>query len=122
MTITGILGILSILAGLFSISLFIFTIFFEKYRKKSNILLIWAVLFLAAAFAAAEYAFWLEGFYLFDIISKFNFPLLSYFAIWFAFIVWIFESRGERKVWVFLATALVLLTAIAINCPNCIRI
>jgi len=122
MTVTEILLIYSVLAGIFSILLFIFTLYSEKDKKKSKNLLIWAVLFLAAAFAATEYAFWLEGFYLFDIISKFNFPLLSYFVIWFAFIVWLFESMKERTIWVIFAIALVLLTIAALNCPNCIRI
>ncbi len=122
MTITDILGILSMLAGILSISLFTFTIFFEKDRKKSKILLIWAVLFLAATFAVIEYSLWLEGFYLFDIIKTFNFPMLSYFTIWLAFIVWFFESRGERRTWLLFAVALILLILVAINCPNCIRI
>lgn len=122
MTITDMLGNLSLLAGILSISLFIFTIFFEKDKKKSKILLIWAVLFLAASFAVIEYSLWLEGFYLFDIIKTFNFPMLSYFTIWFAFIVWFFESIGERKVWAAFAVVLILLILVAINCPNCIRI
>ena len=122
MTITEMLGILSLLAGIFSITLFVFTVFFEKDKKKSKVMLVWAVLFLAAAFAVIEYSLWLEGFYLFDIIKTFNFPMLSYFTIWFAFIVWLFESRGERFVWIAFAIALLVLTAVAVNCPNCIRI
>jgi len=122
MTVTEILLIYSVLAGIFSILLFTFTLFFEKDKKKSKNLLIWAVLFLAASFATTEYAFWLEGVYLFDLIFKFNFPLISYFTIWLAFIIWLFESRKERTIWVILAIALVLLTIVALNCPNCIRI
>ena len=122
MAITEILLIYSVLAGIFSILLFIFTLFFGKDKKKSKFLLIWAVLFLVASFAASEYAMWLEGVYLFDLLAKFNFPLLSYFTIWLAFIIWLFESRKERNVWVTFLIALVLLTIVALNCPNCIRI
>ena len=122
MTITDILITYSLLTGIFSILLFIFTLFFEKDRKRSKILLIWAVLFLAASFAATEYAFWVEGVYLFDLIFKFNFPLISYFTIWLAFIVWLFEGRKERTVWIIFAIALILLTIVSLNCPNCIRI
>ncbi|MBI4010277.1 MAG: hypothetical protein HY361_03765 [Candidatus Aenigmarchaeota archaeon] len=122
MAITDILLVYSMLAGIFSISLFIFTLFFEKDKKKSKALIIWAVLFLAASFAATEYAFWLEGVYLFDLIFKFTFPLISYFTIWFAFIVWLFESRKERSIWIIFAIALIILTIVALNCPNCIRI
>lgn len=122
MTINNILLIYSLLAGIFSILLFIFTLFFEKDKKRSKILLIWAVLFLAASFAASEYAFWVEGVYLFDLIFKFNFPLISYFAIWFAFMVWLFESKRERTIWMIFTIALILLTIAALNCPDCIRI
>lgn len=122
MAITEILLIYALLAGIFSILLFIFTLFFEKDRKKSKILLIWAVLLLAASFTATEYTFWVEGVYLFDLIFKFNFPLISYFTIWLAFIIWLFESRGERAIWVVFLIALILITIAALNCPNCIRI
>ncbi len=122
MAITDILLVYSMLAGIFSILLFIFTLFFEKDKKRSKILLVWAVLFLAGSFAATEYAFWVEGVYLFDLIFKFTFPLISYFTIWLAFIVWLFESRKERTIWILFAIALILLTIVALNCPNCIRI
>lgn len=122
MVITNIMIVYSLLAGIFSILIFIFTLFFEKNKTRSKILLIWAVLFFAASIAATEYALWLEGAYLFDIIFKFNFPLISYFIIWFAFIVWLFENRKERMIWIVFAIALVLLTIMALNCPNCIRI
>lgn len=122
MAITDILLVYSFLAGIFSILLFTFTLFFEKDRKRSKNLLIWAVLFLGASFAASEYAMWLEGVYLFDLLAKFNFPLISYFTIWLAFIVWLFESRKERTIWIIFVIALVLLTIVALNCPNCIRI
>ncbi len=122
MAITDILIVYSLLAGFFSIALFIFTLFFEKDKKKSRALFIWAILLLAAAFAASEYALWLEGVYLFDLVFKFNFPLISYFTIWFAFIIWLFESRKERNVWIIFAVALALLTIVALNCPDCIKI
>ena len=122
MPLTEILTVYALLAGIMAIELFTFTIFFEKDKKRGRKLLIWSVLFIAAAFAATEYAFWLEGVYLFErVIQQFNFPLLSYFVIWFAFIIWLFESRGERKIWIILAVALAILTIVAINCPNCIR-
>ncbi len=111
----------SLLAGIMSVMLFMFTIFFEKSKKRSKWLLIWAVLFLASSFAVSEYAFWLEGYNLFGLVFGFNFPLLVYFVIWFAFIIWLFESRGERKIWLMLLVALMIVAMIAINCMNCIK-
>lgn len=111
----------SIIAGVFSALLFIFTIFFEKDKKKSRNLLLWAVLFLASSFATSEHAFWQEGYNLFNLVFGFNFPLIVYFLVWFAFIVWLFETRKERKTWIALLILLVIVVLIAISCMNCIK-
>ena len=110
----------SIVAGIMASLLLVFSLFFEKNKKRSRILLIWAVLFLASSFATSEYAFWLEGYDLFQLVFSFNFPLIVYFAIWFAFLVWVFESRKERKIWMILFILLVITVIIAVNCMNCI--
>ena len=120
MPTTEVLVALSLLAGIMSIALFIFSIFVEKDKKKSRNFLIWATLFLAGSFAAAENAMWQEGVYLFDLIISFNFPVVSYFAIWIVFIAWLFETRKERKIWVVFAVLLIILTLAALSCPNCI--
>ncbi len=122
MPITSSLLVLSLVAGFMSAILFAFSMFLEKNKKRSQKFLIWAVLFLAASFAAVEYSMWLEGNYLFDIVSNFNFPLMSYFVIWFAFIIWIFEARKERKIWIIFLAALITLYLAAIACPNCVRL
>lgn len=110
----------SIVAGVFASLLLVFSLFFEKDKKKSRILLIWSVLFLASSFTTSEYAFWLEGYNLFELVFSFNFPLIIYFGIWFAFIIWIFEMRGERKIWVIVFILLIISVGFAINCMNCI--
>jgi len=107
--------------GCYKCYYFTFSIFLEKNKKKSRNYLIWAVLFLAASFAAIEYAFWVEGVYLFNLIFGFNFPLISYFLIWFAFTTWVFETRKERKIWVIFLILLIIVTIAALACPNCIR-
>jgi len=119
--ITNIILTYSLIAGIMSICLFVFGIFFEKNKKKSRNLLIWAVLFLASSFLATEYAFWLEGYNLFELTFKFNFPLLFYFGIWFVFIIWLFESRKERVVWVIFLILVIIAIIIATQCMNCVR-
>ncbi|TAL48151.1 hypothetical protein EPN87_01220 [archaeon] len=119
--LTDVVLMMALLAGILSIALFTFTIFFEKNKRRSKILLVWATLFLAAAFVAIEYASWINGYFLFNIIPQFNFPLLAYFGIWFVFVAWLFESIGERKVWLILLATLLIVTVIALNCPNCVR-
>jgi len=99
--------------------LFIFGMYSEKEKKKSKIILIWACLFLASSFAGLEWAFWLEGYDMFNLFFSFKFPLVVYFLIWFFFIIWLFEVRKERKIWVILLILLIAVVLIAINCMNC---
>lgn len=122
MPIQNIVLVYALLAGIMSILLTLFTVFFEKNKKRSRALLIWSVLFLAAAFGVTEYAFWLEGYNLFTFVLGFNFPLLAFFGIWFIFLIWLFDSRGERRVWVSLIILLAITVLIAINCMNCLKL
>jgi len=122
MPMTNILIGYSIISGVMASLLIIFSLFFEKNRKKSRNLLIWAVLFLAGSFAVSENAFWQEGYNLFSLVLNFNFPLVVFFAIWFGFLIWIFEMRKERKIWIILLILLIITVIIAVNCMNCIRI
>jgi len=110
----------SLLAGIMSVALTIVGAFFEKDRKRGTRTLVWAALFLAVAFGVSENALWNQGYNLFTVVLSFNFPLVAFFCVWFAFLAWLFEERGERKVWVILLVALVALTVIAMNCMNCL--
>lgn len=121
MSISNIVIVYSIISGFMASLLIAFSLFFEKDRKKSRNFLIWSVLFLASSFATSEYAFWLEGYNLFEFVF-FNFPLIVYFGVWFVFIVWIFEKRKERKIWIIFLILLILITLIATQCMNCIKI
>jgi hypothetical protein len=118
--ITNIILAYSLISGIFAALLFAFAIFLEKDKKKSRNFLIWAVLFLASSFLATEYAFWLEGYNLFEFVPK-NFPLIFYFGVWFVFIVWLFETRKERKIWIIFLILLIIAILIASKCMNCIR-
>jgi len=112
---------LSLISGLMGCLLIILTLFFEKNKKRARILLIWACLFLAASFATTESAFWYEGYNIFELVLNLGMPLIVYFGIWFAFIIWIFEARKERKTWIILFILLVITVLIAMNCMDCIR-
>ena len=112
----------SVVSGFMACLLFIFGMYSEKNKKKSRIILIWACLFLAGSFTGLEWAFWLEGYNMFNLVSKFTFPLIVYFGIWFGFIIWLFESRKERKVWIILLILLIIMILIAVSCMNCIQI
>ena len=110
----------SIVSGIMACLLFIFGMYLEKNKKKSRIILLWACLFLAGSFAGLEWAFWLAGYNMFSLFFNLNFPLVVYFGIWFGFVIWLFESRKERKVWIILLILLIIVTFIAMNCMNCL--
>ena len=112
----------SLIAGIMSSFLFIFGMYLEKDKKKSRIILIWACLFLASSFAGLESAFWAEGYNIFELVFKLNLPLIYYFIVWFGFIIWLFESKKERKIWVILLILLIIITIFAVNCMNCIKL
>lgn len=112
----------SLISGIMSCLLFIFGMYFEKNKKKSRIILIWACLFLASSFAGLESAFWVEGYNIFELVFRLNMPLVYYFIAWFGFIIWLFESRGERKIWVILLILLIIVTILAVNCMECIKL
>jgi hypothetical protein len=82
---------------------------------------LWACLFLAGSFAGLEWAFWLEGYNMFNLVFEFTFPLIVYFGVWFGFIIWLFETRKERKVWIILSILLIIVVLIAVNCMNCLK-
>lgn len=121
MAVSDVVVSLSIVAGIIASLLIVFTLFLEKNKNRSRTLLLWGVLFLASSFATAEYAFWLEGYNLFDMVFSFAFPLAVFFAVWFGFIIWLFESRKERKVWVVLLVLLIITVIVAVKCMDCIR-
>jgi D-alanyl-lipoteichoic acid acyltransferase DltB (MBOAT superfamily) len=114
MTLTNIIVAHSMLAGLLAVLLIVFTIFFEK--KRSRTLLLWAMVFLIAHFTLTEYAFWLEGY---NVLSFVLTTPGFYFGAWAAFLLWLFESRGERKVWIALLVLAVLAVLILLFCPWC---
>lgn len=112
----------SLISGIMSCLLFILGMYLKKDKKKSRIILIWACLFLASSFAGLESAFWAEGYNIFELVFKLNFPLVYYLVVWFGFIIWLFESRKERKIWVILLILLIIAIIFAVNCMNCIKL
>jgi len=108
---------------LFSAALILFVLFRKpEGAVKPWHLLAWAAAFLGAGFGLVEYALWVSGENLFTIAFAPNVPLLSFFTVWFAFLAWLLERHGKRKVWVSLLAALVALVALALSCMDCLRV
>jgi len=111
----------SMVSGIMSCLLFLMGMYLEKDKKKSKMILLWAVTFLTVSFTGLEWAFWLEGYNMFQLIFRFTFPLIVYFAVWLGFVIWLFESRAERRIWIILIIVLTIIVIISVNCMNCIR-
>ncbi len=107
--------VFSLIAAIMSAVLFYIGL---KDGKKGRNMLIWAVLFLGASFGGLEWALYLLGISLFTF---FIFPLIAFFGIWFAFIIWTFERIGERRVWIIFLIALVMMSLVGVYCPNCVQ-
>ncbi|MFH1294899.1 MAG: hypothetical protein ABIH90_03090 [Candidatus Aenigmatarchaeota archaeon] len=112
---------LSFFSVLISIALIISTIFFKPRIAKEWILLVWAAVFLGVGFGLIEYAVWVDGANLFEIVFSPSFPLLAFFGAWFGFLIWLFEKHGKRKVWMILLAILVVLVVVAVNCMDCVK-
>jgi hypothetical protein len=119
MSLSDVVLLYSLLSGIMSALLITVSTALVKEKKKSRDLLIWGTVFLGVCFGLSEYALWLGGHNLFHIVFSFNFPLLAFFTVWFAFLIWRFESMGERKVWVAFLIILIILIITAVNCMNC---
>lgn len=113
--------VFALLAGIMSVALTVVGAYFEKDRKRGTKTLIWAALFLGIAFGVSENALWNGGYDLFEMVFSFNFPIVMFFGVWFAFLAWLFESRGERKIWILLLVALIVLVVAAVNCMDCVH-
>lgn len=111
----------SLVAGFMACLLYIAGLYFEKDKKKSTSILIIASIFLWASFTGLEWGFWLEGENMFQLITYPIVPLIFYFAVWGGFVVWIFESREQRRIWVAMLAIAALLILTAVNCMNCIH-
>jgi len=112
----------SLVSGFMACLLFILGMHFEKDKKRSKFILIWACFFLGASFANMEWAFWIEGDNIFTVFFNGNFPVVGYFLIWFSFIVWLFERRRERKIWIILLILLILISIYAMINTNIIGV
>ncbi|MEM7813638.1 MAG: hypothetical protein QW548_01930 [Candidatus Aenigmatarchaeota archaeon] len=112
---------IALMAGAMSIALFYAGLKIEQTgpqkTRAARSTFIWAVMFLGAAFGGLEWAFYLLGY---NMFTFFAFPLVAFFGIWFGWIIWLFERRGERRIWMSFLVALAVLTVIAFNCMNCL--
>lgn len=111
----------SLIAGFMACLLYIAGLYLEKNKKKSTIILIIASIFLWASFTGLEWGFWIEGQNMFELFFYPIVPLIFYFMVWCGFLIWVFEGRGQRKIWVVMLIIAAILVFIAINCMNCIH-
>ena len=107
----------SLIAGIMAMGLF-----YLSYRDRGmkKIFYIFSLVFLIASWSGLEWAYWLMGHNMFDIILAPAVPLDFFFAVWIGFSIWWGEKIGERKVWIGFLVALAIIFAIARVCMNCV--
>lgn len=108
---------MALLSGIMAVVLF-----YLGMTKNSDKILVWAVVFLGAALGMFEWSFWLVGEDMFRLFFAFAFPLVAWFLVWFAFIIWIFEEQKRRDIWIVFLIILIILTIIAVNCMDCLHV
>jgi len=107
--------IYSIVAGITTILLLLSAI-----RRRSEILFIFSLLFLIVSWSGIEWSLWLYGKNLFDLVFTPIIPLLSYFVVWTAFIIYISEKHFKRRDWIFFLILVTIIIIIAHFCMNCL--
>jgi hypothetical protein len=106
----------SIIAGIMSIALLIYSV----HRKHEHFFL-FSLIFLIASWSGLEWALWLRGSNMFHMIFKPIVPFAFYFVAWIALVVYVSEKIfKKRKYWVGFIGVLLIITAIASVCMNCL--
>lgn len=108
----------------YSIIAAITSLFFLKLAlptRNENMFLL-SLLFTLVSWSGIEWALWLLGYNLFDLVLQPIVPLASFFAVWLIAVIYIAERKFKRRDWVAFAGALVVITIIARLCMDCLRI
>ena len=108
----------SIIAGAMSIALFYLSLTNRELRKP---LYIFSLVFLIASWSGIEWALWIAGYNLFELVLFPVVPLDFFFLSWIAFVIWYGEYIKERKIWIYFIISLVAIYIIATFCMDCLR-
>ena len=85
----------AIVAGFMSVLLMLYSI-----EKKNDHFFLFSLMFLIISWSGIEWALWLKGFNLFEMVLTPIVPLASYFVGWTVFVIYVSEKYFKRKYWI----------------------
>ncbi len=89
-------------------------------KKGSKDMLLLSLLFVLVSWSGIEWTLWLLGYNLFELVLRPIVPLTSFFVAWTLAIIYIAETRFERKYWVLFLVLIYIISIIAVNCMDCL--
>jgi hypothetical protein len=105
----------SIVAGVMSICLLFYAV-----KKKDEHYFLFSLMFLIISWSGIEWALWLKGYNLFEMVFVPIVPLASYFVGWTLFVVYIAERHFKRRDWIAFLLVLAFFIWISTFCMNCL--
>lgn len=107
--------IYAVLAGVTAILLMIYAV-----EKRDDHLFLFSLMFLIISWSGIEWALWLEGFNLFEMVLTPIVPLSSFFVGWTIFVIYVAERYFRRRYWIAFLIVLGFFIWISTFCMNCL--
>jgi energy-converting hydrogenase Eha subunit G len=105
----------SVIAGIMSIALF-----FWALKNRDETIYLFSLLFLIVSWSGIEWALWILGYNLFQLVFQPIVPLASYFVAWTLFVIYASEKFFARRDWILFLLAVLAIIAIAHFCMDCL--
>lgn len=107
--------IYSIVAGFMSVVLMLYSI-----EKKDEHFFVFSLMFLIISWSGIEWALWLQGYNLFQLVLTPIVPLASYFVGWTLFVIFVSEKYFKRRYWIAFLIVIGFFIWISTFCMNCL--
>ncbi|MGC1121072.1 MAG: hypothetical protein WBA22_08250 [Candidatus Methanofastidiosia archaeon] len=89
-------------------------------EKRDDHLFLFSLMFLIISWSGIEWALWLKGWNLFDMVFTPIVPLASFFVGWTLFVIFVAEKYFRRRYWIAFLIVLGFFIWISTFCMNCL--
>lgn len=107
--------IYALVAGFMSVLLMVYAI-----EKKNEPFFVFSLMFLIISWSGIEWALWIKGYNLFELVLTPIVPLASYFVGWTLFVIYVSEKYFKRRYWVTFLIVVGFFIWISTFCMNCL--
>lgn len=90
-------------------------------KNKDEITFLFSLLFILVSWSGIEWALWILGHNLFELVLQPIVPLASFFLVWTMFIIYIAETKFKRRDWILFVGAVAVISIIARLCMDCVK-